>query len=196
MPLSFSAGTKRLINAGAGKATHKKPKPSIARNTSKAVTEVANPPKALANANKQSPRSMVRLSPATSAQSPMNTATLKPASCTMDNKNPACTRLKPSSACKAGKAGGNLPTCMAATPPAKTTSQGADTLNPLLTAAFGLLTARARAKRIDRSCPRCSRRPSASSQHQSQSQPTFQRAGEHKPQTIRARFAGPVRWSP
>ena len=123
MPGSCAGSTRRRIKAGAGKATSKKPRPSMARSTSNAAVEVANAPKPLASASRHRPRTMLRLRPMPSAHKPMNTARLKPASCTMDKRKPDCSSVRPSSACSAGKAGGSLPTCKAATPPAKTTSQ-------------------------------------------------------------------------
>jgi hypothetical protein len=125
MPGSCAGGTRRRIKAGAGKATNKKPRPSMARSASNAVTEVANAPKPLASASRHRPRTMLRRRPMPSASRPMNTARLMPASCTMDKRKPDCTSVRPSSACSAGKAGGSLPTCKAATPPASTTIQAA-----------------------------------------------------------------------
>ena len=140
MPGNCAGGTRRRIKAGAGKATSKKPKPSMARKTSSAVTEVAKPPPPLARASRHRPRTMLRFKPMPSASKPMNTARLSPASCTMDSRKPDCTRVRPSSVCKAGKAGGSLPTCRAATPPAATTSQATrtDRAPDALTAACAL----------------------------------------------------------
>ena len=49
--------------------------------------------------------------------------TIGTASCTSDKRNPACSRLMPSTSRRTGRAGGNLPTCKAALTPARMTTR-------------------------------------------------------------------------
>ena len=194
MPGSWATGTRRRIKAGAGTAPSKVPKPSMARSASKAVTEVVNAPKPLASASRHKPRTMLRRRPMPSAHKPMNTARLMPASCTMDKRKPDCTSVRPSSACSAGKAGGSLPTCKAATPPARTTIQAARWAGTRLTATCAPSGVRVRAGRSGRSCRQCSRPLCDAHGWQRQSRWAFLQAGPHKRQTTRAPPAAPVRW--
>ena len=121
--LSCAADTQRRIKAGAGMTTHRKPKPSTARNTSKASMPVAKPPKALASVSKPKPANTLRRKPTLSTLKPTAKPSVMPASCTIESKKPACTKLKDKAACSTGKAGGILPTCKAAHTPASTTTQ-------------------------------------------------------------------------
>ena len=52
-------------------------------------------------------------------RSPAATPTAMPASCTRDSRKPACTSVRPSASRSTGIAGGSLPTCSAATTPAR-----------------------------------------------------------------------------
>jgi hypothetical protein len=125
MPGRRSGATKRRIKAGADSTVSKKPRPSSARKPSSIQAELARPPSTLASAKMLRPATMLRLRPALSAARPTKIASSMPAICTMDSKKPDCTKLMPKSACSAGKAGGSLPRCKAATMPPNTTKAAA-----------------------------------------------------------------------
>ena len=168
MPPNRLGATNWRIKPGAGVHTSRKPAPSKARSTSKLVAVCAHPPRDPAPKSMRRPAIMQRLSPMPSARRPTASPSVMPANCTMESRNPACTKVMPSNSRSTGKAGNSLATCRAALTPARmTTTAGAMPLRPEgNSAAFTTITttvwhpsgARAHALRSGQSCRQCSRR--------------------------------------